>query len=86
MSKYPNSGTLNKNERKRPDKNDPDYEGQAEVDGVGWWLSAWVKSGPNGKFMSLSFKPKQARAPKQEPPGKYGEPSKSDDFNDDIPF
>jgi hypothetical protein len=79
---------LGKNENKRPDKQDPDYNGQAEVDGVGYWLSAWVKAGPRGsKFLSLSFKPKEQRAaPKQEPPGKYGESSKSDDFDDDPPF
>ena len=83
MSKYPNSGALNKNENKRPDKNDPDYQGQAEVDGVGYWLSAWVKSGPNGKFLSLSFKPKQAKAA----PVKAREPIE-DEFDDDsgIPF
>lgn len=83
MSKYPNSGALNKNENKRPDKNDPDYQGQAEVDGVGYWLSAWVKSGPNGKFLSLSFKPKQQ---KQEPV-KSRQPVE-DEFDDDssLPF
>ena len=81
MSKYPNSGALNKNENKRPDKNDPDYQGQAEIDGVGYWLSSWVKSGPSGKFLSISFKPKQpaAKAPPKETP-------KSDDFDDDLPF
>ena len=83
MSKYPNSGALNKNENKRPDKNDPDYQGQAEVDGVGYWLSAWVKSGPNGKFLSLSFKPKQAKSA----PAKASKPVE-DEFDDDsgIPF
>jgi hypothetical protein len=85
MSKYPNSGTLNKNERKRDGKNDPDYEGQAEVNGVGYWLACWVKAGPNGKFFSISFKPKEARAapaqPKSRQPGEDDEP-----FDDDLPF
>lgn len=90
MSKYPNSGTLGKNERQRPDKNDPDYTGQAEIDcecpkcgnkwAFGLWLSSWIKAGPNGKFMSLSFKPKQAQA--KTVPVKSPEP----EFNDEIPF
>ena len=82
MSKYPNSGTLSKNERKRPDKNDPDYEGSAEVDGVGYWLASWVKTGPNGKFLSISFKPKQPAAAKVESKSEPVQP----DFDDDIPF
>ena len=82
MSKYPNSGTLNKNENKRPDKNDPDYQGQAEVDGVGYWLSAWVKAGPNGKFLSLSFKPKEQKVASKSPK------RVEDEFDDggDLPF
>ena len=81
MSKYPNSGTLGKNENKRPDKQDPDYNGQAEVDGVSYWLSAWVKTGPSGsKFLSVSFKPKEQQAPRREPP------KSGDDFDDDIGF
>jgi hypothetical protein len=82
VSKYPNSGTLNKNERKRPDKNDPDYEGSAEVDGVAYWLASWVKSGPNGKFLSISFKPKQAAAQPARSPSK----SNDDEFDSDLPF
>lgn len=83
MSKYPNSGTLNKNERKREGKNDPDYEGSAEVNGVGYWLASWVKAGPSGKFLSISFKPKEARKepPKSREPGEDDEP-----FDDDLPF
>lgn len=85
MSKYPNSGALNKNERKRDGKNDPDYEGSAEVSGVNYWLSAWVKAGPNGKFLSISFKPKEARAPVTP---KSREPGEDDDrdFDDSLPF
>lgn len=61
--KYPNSGTLNKNDRKEKDTH-ADYRGQCEIDGVGYWIDAWLKpSKDGGKFMSLSFKAKQERAP-----------------------
>ncbi len=61
--KYPNSGTLNKNDRKETEKH-ADYRGQCEIDGVGYWIDAWIKpSKDGGKFMSLSFKSKEARAP-----------------------
>lgn len=58
MSKYPNSGTLGRNKRKTQD-NHPEYSGQAEIDGVQYWISAWIKEGNDGKFFSLSFKPKE---------------------------
>ena len=57
MGEYPNSGALFKNDRKEK-PNHPDYRGDAEVDNVQYWLSAWVKEGKKGKFFSLSFQPK----------------------------
>lgn len=81
--KYPNSGALFKNETKDTAHPDwPDYKGQAEVNGVAYWLSAWVKDGSKGKFLSVSFKPKDA--PKQaEPPKPAPEQPKEDDI---LPF
>lgn len=52
-----NSGSLFKNERKESDKH-PDYQGNIRVDGVDYWLSAWIKQSNTGKFMSLAVKPK----------------------------
>lgn len=49
------SGILFKNDRKTSDKH-PDYKGRATIDGQELYISAWVKEGRNGKFMSLSFK------------------------------
>jgi len=63
MSKYPNSGVLFKND-KQGNESRPDYQGSAEVAGEEYWLSAWIKQGDRGKFLSLSFKPKQERSTK----------------------
>jgi hypothetical protein len=59
MTDYDNNmrGVLFKNDRKDSDRH-PDYKGNAEVDGVHYWLSAWIKDGKSGKFMSLAFTPK----------------------------
>lgn len=82
-----NSGVLFKNDRKTQD-NHPDYNGSALIDGVDYWMSAWLKDGQKGKFMSFAFKPKddQARqpAPRQAPARR---PARRDqDDMDDIPF
>jgi len=79
-SKYPNSGTLGRNEKRREGTQDPEYSGQCEVDGVAYWVNAWVKTGKEGsKFFSLAFRPKDASArPKSDSPVA--------DLSDDIPF
>lgn len=75
MTEYDNnlSGALFKNNRKREGKTDPDYQGQAEVGGVEYWLSAWINTSKKdgSKFMSLKFNPKETTPA---------------DFDDDIPF
>lgn len=58
---FPNSGILSRNTRKTSDKH-PEYSGSAEIDGVEYWISAWVKDGQNGKFFSMSFKPKEQQS------------------------
>ena len=65
MSQYDNttSGVLFKNDRKESEKH-PDYTGKINVNGEEFWLSAWIKSGQRGKFMSLSVKRKDPDAAK----------------------
>jgi uncharacterized protein (DUF736 family) len=78
-----NSGSLFKNDKKESD-NHPDYNGSAMVNGTEMWMSAWLKTSSNGKkFMSFSFKPKEAAKPvAKSAPVKQAEP----DFDDDMPF
>lgn len=80
------SGALFKNDRKEKD-NHPDYTGTCMVDGSEYYMSAWLKDGKKGKFMSFAFKAKEGR---EQPKGRE-EPKPSaghdlNDLNDDIPF
>lgn len=84
MADYDNTdrGVLFRNDRKERDTH-ADYKGSINVGGVEYWLSAWIKEGQKGKFMSLSVQPKEA-ASRQAPSN--GGPSLRSDLEDDIPF
>ena len=75
----PGTFSLFKNQNKQKDTH-PDYSGDGkDMDGNEIYVSAWLKEGKSGKFMSCSFKPKEAK--------KSAAPAMShDDLNDTIPF
>ena len=79
----PNTGSLFKNDNKATDSH-PDYKGSGLIEGVGdVWLDAWINTAKDGtKYMSLKFKPKEARqeAPRPAPAG-Y-----TPDLSDEVPF
>ena len=88
MSEYDdtNRGVLFRNDRKESDRQ-PDYKGSINVDGVEYWLSAWLKESKTGtKFMSLSVNPKQPSAHAESKADGY-QPQKAFQMpDDDVPF
>lgn len=87
MSNYQpkdNTFTLFRNDKKEKDTH-PDYKGSALIDGEEFWLSAWIKDGKNGKFMSGSLQPKEQRQDAKQASYDRQKPAPADDF-DQIPF
>lgn len=94
MTTYDNTnrGALFKNDRQTKDTQ-PGYTGSLNVDGVEYFLDAWVKEGTKGKFFSLSVKrkDKQAAAPAPAPRAPAPAPRGGggggfEDMDSDIPF
>lgn len=95
MTQYDNtdSGVLFKNDRKEK-QNHPDYKGSLNVGGVEYWLSAWIKDGQKGKFMSLAITLKEEKpAAPPPPPTRSAPPSRGghhgggfDETDPDFPF
>ena len=85
MKQRENSGVLFKNDRKEKDTH-PDYKGRIDIGGTEYWLSAWLKDGAKGKFMSLAIgKPveESINAAKQAAGGdSYSSPAP----DSDVPF
>jgi hypothetical protein len=52
-------GSLFKNDKDGVETR-PDYKGSIRIDGTDYWLSAWIKEGEKGKWMSMSAQPKDA--------------------------
>ena len=82
--KRDNSGTLGRNKNKQ-EENHPTHAGAATVDGVDYWVNAWVKENRESgeKFFSLSFKPKN---PKPNAVNATPLPKAEEGFSDEIPF
>lgn len=78
MSDYDdtNRGALFRNERQKHDRQ-PGYTGRLNVEGVEYWLAAWVKESRGGKkYFSMSIKPVEEDS----------NHSNSTDTDDDAPF
>lgn len=78
------TGVLFKNDKDGNEKR-PDYKGSAEIEGVQYWVSAWIRDGAKGKFMSMKYEAKEKQQSQQSQTPK---PAPVDDFDDglDIPF
>ena len=79
-----NRGVIWPNDRMREGKQDPEFTGSLNVEGVEYWVSAWKRK-PGAKegspSLSFSIKSKDSqRAPNPGPQDAGGS------FNDDIPF
>lgn len=85
-----NTGSLFKNDRREKDSQ-PNAKGNALIDGVEYWVSAWTNEARDGsKYQSLKFERKNADQrgsyANQQPAtgGGYGTPGR--DLEDDVPF
>ena len=76
-----NSGAIFKND-KGDNPSRPDYRGDCKINGEVLEIAAWIKDGKNGKFMSLSFKPKHGERESAPSP----KPAAAADLDDSIPF
>ena len=73
-----NKGAIWQNKAKEKDTH-PDFKGEANVNGVEYWVSAWRRgpdANPKAPALKFSFTLKEAK-PKPEP---------AQDFDDSVPF
>ena len=73
-------GSLFKNDRKEKETH-PDYTGTCQIQGVEYYMNAWVKEAKSGKkYFSFSFKAKDA------PVQTANTVTITDEIDDDLPF
>lgn len=83
MGKYPNSGILSRVKDRKSDKH-PEFSGSAEIDGVDYWMSAYVNEGEKGKYFKITFKPKEQQGNSGGTSQRQQKPQQHDD--DETPF
>ena len=87
--KKDNSGALFKNADKTTET-DPDYKGNAMIDGTDFWFNAWINTSKAGqKYMKASFSPKQqthANGVQQVQQAMTPQIEPLSESEDDIPF
>lgn len=93
MAEYDNTntGALFKNTR-RTTPTQPEWNGSANIEGVEYWMNAWVKESKKdgSKFFSISYRRKEeaAPAPRRSPapaPTRQAAPAHMD-LDDEVPF
>ena len=88
MSNYDNSnrGSIWKNEDRKSETH-PQFKGSAEVGGVEYWVSGWLRKAggnPMAPAMSFSFTAKEVQATKSQPTA--APVDNNFDADGDIPF
>ena len=85
-----NRGSIWKNKKKREGKQDADFTGSLNVNGVEFWVNAWKRkddASADAPALSFSIRPKddQGQQPRRADPISTGRP-RQNDMDDDIPF
>jgi hypothetical protein len=83
-----NSGALFRNDKAGNEKR-PDYKGSLNIDGVDYWLSAWLRDKKDGSGKYMSLKAERKEQPQHAPPQRQAAPpAPAIDLEDcdDIPF
>jgi hypothetical protein len=63
---YTNSGILFRNTKKQKDK-DPDTKGDADVEGIKYWVNGWTHVDKNGnKYLTFRLTKKTSRNPTEK--------------------
>ncbi len=85
-----NRGSIWKNKKKRPGKQDADFTGSLNVNGVEYWVNGWKRkedASADAPALSFSIRPKddQGVTPKRADPISSGRSLRAE-MDDDIPF
>jgi len=74
------SGSLFINDKRDPEKNQPNMNGKCLIDGTLYYMDAWTKKKDDGaKWLSVAFKACERQADDGAPPPE-------DDDGDEMPF
>lgn len=79
------SGVLSRNKKREHDRQ-PEFRGACTINGVAFWISAWLKEGEDGKFFSLAFTPKETSTSASAPASGAARGQHRGVRDDEIPF